>query len=83
MIMIYFCVCCEDDDFRHALDSLQFHCIEPESRKMTLLIKLGGTGRMSVVMDVGIPVMGEACKAKLRVADHSGRDGIHNIWLCL
>ena len=80
---MYFWICCEDDGFRHALDSLQFHSIVSESRKMTLLIKLGDTGRMSVVMDVGIPVIGGACKAKLRVADHSGRDGIHNIWLCL
>lgn len=50
---------------------------------MTLLIKMGDIGRMSVIMDVSIPVMGRVCKAKLRVADHSGRDSVHNIWLCL
>lgn len=50
---------------------------------MTLLIKLGDRGKMCVVVDVGIPVIGGACDAKLRAADHSGRDGIHNIWLCL
>lgn len=76
MIMIYFWVCCGNDGFRH-------HCIVSKSRKMTLLIKLGDTGRMSVVIDVSIPVIGGACKAKLRVADHSARDSIQNIWQCL
>lgn len=83
MVMMYFWVSYEDDGFRHALDSLQFHRIVFESRKMTLLIKLEDTGRMSLVMDVGIPVIGGVCEAKLRIADHPGRACVHNIWLCL
>lgn len=59
MIMMYFWFCCEDDAFRHALDSLQFFL--SESKKMTLLIKLGDTGRISVVVDVGIPLVDGAC----------------------
>jgi len=76
MIMVYFWVCCEHDGFRHALDSLQFHCIVSESRKMTLLF------RLSVVMHASIPVIGGMCETTLMVADHSGRDNIHNMWLC-
>lgn len=83
MIMMYFWVCCEGDGLRYALDSLQFHCVESESRKMALLIKLVYVDRMSVVMGVGKPVIGGACEVKQRVPVHSGGDGIHNIWLCL
>lgn len=38
---------------------------------------------MSVVMDFGIRVVGGACESKLKVSDHLGRDGAHNIWLFL
>lgn len=58
MVVTYFFFCCEDDAFRRALDSLQFSL---NTTKMTLLIKLEDMGRISVVMDVGIPLVNGTC----------------------
>lgn len=58
MVMMYFFFCCEDDAFRLALDSLQFSL---NTTKMTLLINLEYTGRISVVMDMGIPLVNGTC----------------------